>query len=69
SEVHPAEPPAMPRGTVPSVAGLGIREALAVMESAGYEVTFSGHGFVRSQTPAAGTVAQKGTKVTLQLGV
>lgn len=69
SEVHPSKPREMPKGTVPSVAGLGIREALVAIERAGYEVSFTGQGFVKGQTPAAGTVAPRGTRVTLTLGV
>ena len=69
SELHPAAPAKMPKGTVPSVAGLGLREAVTTLEAAGFEVVFSGNGFVRGQTPAAGEPARKGTRVTLSLGV
>lgn len=66
-EVHPATPRKMPSGTVPSVAGLGLREAVVALERAGYEVGFSGSGYVRSQTPAEGSVLAKGNKVMLSL--
>ena len=69
SELHPAAPRKMPKGTVPSVAGLGLREAVVTLENAGFEVVFTGSGFVRGQTPAAGEPARKGTRVTLALGV
>ena len=69
SELHPAAPRKMPEGTVPSVAGLGLREAVTTLESAGYEVAFTGSGFVRSQTPAAGEPARKGSLVNLSLGI
>lgn len=69
SELHPAAPSKMPKGTVPSVAGLGLREAISALEAAGFEVAFRGDGFVRGQSPGAGEMAAKGTRVTLSLGV
>ena len=45
------------RGLVPDVKGMGLREAIALLEKAGYRVTFEGHGIVDSQTPAAGDTA------------
>lgn len=55
------------RGTVPDVKGLGLREATVALENAGYEVGFTGTGFVASMSPAAGTAAKRGTQVTLIL--
>lgn len=52
---------------VPDVAGLGLREALRVLENAGYNVGFQGSGYVAGQTPAAGSKAKRGTKVKLYL--
>ncbi|MGM9822139.1 MAG: penicillin-binding protein [Muribaculaceae bacterium] len=69
SELHPAAPARQPKGTVPSVAGLGLREAINTLESAGFEVSFSGNGFVRGQEPAAGTMARAGSRIRLTLGV
>lgn len=66
-EVHPAAPRRQAAGTVPSVRGLGLREALACLERDGYEVGVSGSGYVRSQSPAAGTPLPKGHRVTLAL--
>jgi cell division protein FtsI (penicillin-binding protein 3) len=66
-EVHPAAPRKMPKGTIPSVRGLGIREAVVALENAGYNVAVNGSGYVRAQYPAEGTVAKAGTKVTLSL--
>jgi len=45
------------KGLVPNVQGLGLREAVALLEKAGYEVSFEGHGIVESQQPAAGDTA------------
>ena len=52
---------------VPDVCGLGLGDALAVLEAEGYNVTVSGTGFVRHQNPGAGTPARKGTKIALTL--
>lgn len=54
-------------GTVPDVRGLGMREAVVTIEKAGYNVSFSGVGFVDAQTPEAGTRAPAGSKVTISL--
>ncbi len=66
-EVHPATPRKMPKGTIPSVKGLGVREAVVALEKAGYNVAVNGSGYVRTQVPAEGTVAKAGTRVTLSL--
>ena len=42
------------RGVVPDVTGMGLREAIALLEKAGYRVNFEGHGVVAAQVPAAG---------------
>ncbi|MDE6098813.1 MAG: PASTA domain-containing protein, partial [Muribaculaceae bacterium] len=55
------------RGTIPDVTGLGLRQALVKLEKAGYNVAFSGHGAVTSQSPPPATKAPQGTKVTLTL--
>ena len=51
-------------GCVPDVRGVGLREALAHLEGAGYAVSFQGIGYVASQKPEAGTKAGPGTKVS-----
>ena len=53
-------------GLVPNVKGLGLREAVALLEKSGYEVTFQGHGIVDSQIPAAGDTARD-LKIALTL--
>ena len=67
SESHPAAPHTTPDGTVPSVLGLGLREAVVALESRGYDVKFNGTGYVRQQIPAQGTPLPKGKEVTLAL--
>lgn len=60
----PADTPA---GTVPDVHGLGLREAIAAIEGAGYNVTFSGAGYVSSQSVAPGVKAKKRAQIHLTL--
>jgi len=54
-------------GCVPDVHGIGLREALARLESAGYTVAFDGIGYVESQEPQAGAKASPGTRIHLKL--
>ena len=53
--------------TIPDVSGLGLREAIVVIEKAGYNIDFKGDGTVIAQTPPAGTPAKPGTKVSLTM--
>lgn len=54
-------------GLVPNVKGLGLREAVSLLEKADYEVSFEGQGVVVSQTPAAGDSARsRQIKLTLK---
>lgn len=55
------------KGAVPDVIGLSLPEAIRVLESAGYNVTFSGSGYVAGQSPAAGHEAPPGQQVRLAL--
>lgn len=59
--------PSKVSGGVPDVLGLGLREALQVLEHAGYNVAFTGSGYVAGQLPAPGSRVSRGSKVTLQL--
>ena len=60
-------PQETPAGSVPDVRGLGVREAVVRLEKAGYNVGFSGLGYVVAQEPAAGTKLLSGAKVDLSL--
>ena len=53
--------------TVPDVIGLGVREAIARLESAGLKVRFKGQGYVASQSIAPGTPSHQGEYVELVL--
>lgn len=55
------------KGTLPDVKGYSLREALVALETAGYNISYSGSGYVRSMTPAAGTKVPRGTRVRLIL--
>ncbi len=54
-------------GLVPDVRGLGIREAAVTIEKAGYNVDFHGIGYVVEQSPAPGSRAARGSKVSITL--
>lgn len=52
---------------IPDVSGLNVREAIDELERAGYNVSFSGSGYVASQSPTPGSQAVAGSTVMLQL--
>lgn len=63
-------PPAMPdtmEGQVPDVRGLGVRDAVALLEAQGMKVKLHGQGRVHSQSAAPGTKITKNQVVTLEL--
>ena len=56
-----------PTATVPSLKGLGLKDALFLTENSGFKCSYTGSGHVIRQTPAAGTTAKKGTHIQLEL--
>ena len=54
-------------GRVPDVRGMGLKEALFLLENAGLHVTFRGRGAVASQSLAAGTACRDGDRVEIVL--
>jgi len=52
---------------VPEVVGMGLKDAIYIMENAGLSVRFSGRGIVRSQSLRPGTRIQEGSVVYLTL--
>lgn len=52
---------------VPSVIGLGLREALSILEVSGLNVRFYGTGYVAGQSISAGSNYKKGDMITLSL--
>lgn len=52
---------------VPNVVGMGLRDALYVLENAGMRVRFSGRGVVRSQSLRPGTRIVTGNEIVIRL--
>jgi cell division protein FtsI (penicillin-binding protein 3) len=55
-------------GAVPNVLGMGIRDAIYLLENSGLNVKVSGKGSVRKQSLDPGTKIQKGQKIVIELG-
>ena len=53
--------------TMPDVRGMGLKEAVFLLESRGLRVAFTGKGAVREQTLPPGAKIQRGQTVTLKL--
>lgn len=62
---HFRRPETTRQGCTPDVMGLGLREAVAKLEDAGYNVNIRGSGFVVAQAPAAGQSIKPGATVTV----
>ncbi len=54
---------------VPNVIGMGLRDAMYILENHGLRVRLTGSGMVKRQSPAPGTRPVKGTTVTLELAI
>ena len=52
---------------MPNVKGMGLRDAMYLLESSGLKVGVSGSGKVISQSVEAGQAIYKGTYVSIQL--
>ncbi len=52
---------------VPDVSGMGLRDAIYLLENSGLRVSFSGRGVVREQTPRAGTKILSGGHASIVL--
>ena len=50
---------------VPQLIGLPVRKVIEVASAAGFEIQIDGHGTVRQQTPAAGTLVQPGARIQI----
>jgi len=55
------------RGRVPEVTGMGLKDAVFVLERAGMQVQIQGSGIVKAQSVAPGTPVTKGQTIILQL--
>lgn len=56
------------KDAVPDVSGMGLRDALYILENSGLHVSISGNGKVMSQSVPAGSRIIKGQHIHLQLG-
>jgi len=54
-------------GTVPSVIGMDLSDALYALGNAGYKVTVRGSGTVTTQSVTGGSLIPKGSKITIEL--
>ena len=54
-------------GLMPNVVGMGLKDALYILESRGLDVTFTGRGTVRRQSIMAGQAIRPEQKVTIEL--
>ena len=52
---------------MPNVVGMGLKDALYILESRGLRVHFSGRGTVRTQSIAVGRKIAEGESVTITL--
>lgn len=60
-------PSALTADRVPDVRGMGLKDALFLLESHGLKVSFSGKGAVVRQSPEAGTPLKRGTTASITL--
>ena len=54
-------------GTVPSVVGMDLSDALYRLGNAGYKVAARGSGTVTTQSVTGGSIIPKGSKITIEL--
>lgn len=54
-------------GTMPNVVGMGLKDAIYILESRGLDVEFTGRGTVRSQSIVAGSGIRSGQRVNITL--
>lgn len=54
-------------GLVPNVVGMGLKDAIYLLENAGLRVRFSGYGSVRHQSIQPGAIVRKGEQIILEM--
>ncbi len=62
-------PAAAPEGRVPDVVGLGMRQALALIEDSGYRIEAHGNGFAARQDPPPGSKAYPGQVIKVEFAL
>lgn len=55
------------KNIVPNVVGMGLRDAIYLLENAGLSVSVQGSGKIRSQSISAGSRFQRGSRITITL--
>lgn len=55
------------KGLVPDVSGMGLKDAVYLLEKQGLLIRIYGKGKVRAQSIAPGTIARRGSEITLEL--
>lgn len=58
---------AVPRNAIPNLVGMGLKDAVFILENLGLNVQVQGRGKVFSQNLKPGTVARKGTAILINL--
>jgi len=58
----------MQNGAVPNVVGMGLKDAIHLLENAGYNVKVNGVGRVQKQSIAEGSKLEKGKQIIIVLG-
>ncbi|MCD4747175.1 MAG: transpeptidase family protein [Bacteroidales bacterium] len=54
---------------VPNVKGMGVKDAVFILESLGLHVKIKGKGFVKNQSKTPGTIIKKGSEIILNLSI
>lgn len=57
----------LPANTMPDVMGMGLKDAIYLLENRGLKVGFTGRGKVISQSLLAGSSVSSGQKINLML--
>ena len=65
--IEPPKPADPKNPTVPDVSGLGLKDAMFLIENSGLRCKYSGTGHVSSQSPKAGAKAAEGSTITITL--
>ncbi|GAB3935861.1 penicillin-binding protein [Mucilaginibacter myungsuensis] len=63
----PFEASKFKKGTVPSVTGMGLSDAMYALSNAGYKINARGSGVVASQSVTTGSAMPKGSTITIVL--
>lgn len=68
TKIHNIKSVSLDVGIVPSVVGMGLKDAIYLLEKQGLRVSFSGMGEVVSQSIEPGVEVEEGTQIVLRLG-